>query len=83
MSWMGSLVEIRGGILLFVIPLTLVRTLVMPFVPIIEEHGWIDFVYMFFFFVLGYIIYSDDRFVQAVRRDRWLLLVKYISQKSQ
>jgi len=78
-SWLGRLVEIRGGILLFVIPLTLARVLVLPFVPEIEEHGWLDFVYMFLFFVLGYIIYSDDRFVQAVRRDRWLLLASGVA----
>jgi peptidoglycan/LPS O-acetylase OafA/YrhL len=28
---------------------------------------------MFLFFILGYIIYTDDRFTSAVRRDRWLL----------
>lgn len=77
-TWLGRLVEIRGGILLFVIPLSLARALVMPFVPVTEEHGWIDFVYMFLFFVLGYIIYSDDRFIQAVRRDRWLLFTSGI-----
>ena len=79
MSWMGSLVEKRGGILLFVIPLTLARVLVLPFVPKMEEHGWIDFVYMFLFFVLGYILYSDDRFVYAIRRDRWLLFASGIA----
>ena len=70
-SWLGRLVEKRGGILLFIIPLALSRVLVQPFFP--EAKGWIDFVYMFLFFVLGYIIYSDDRFLSAVRRDRWLL----------
>jgi peptidoglycan/LPS O-acetylase OafA/YrhL len=72
-SWLGRLVEIRGGILLFVLPLTLARTFVLPFVPVIEEHGWLDFVYMFLFFIVGYIIYTDNRFTSAVRRDRWLL----------
>jgi peptidoglycan/LPS O-acetylase OafA/YrhL len=71
-SWLGRLVEKRGGIFLFVIPLALARVLVQPFVPD-DEHGWLDFVYFFLFFVLGYIIYSDDRFLSAVRRDRWLL----------
>jgi peptidoglycan/LPS O-acetylase OafA/YrhL len=70
-SWLGRLVEKRGGILLFIIPLALSRVLVQPFFP--EAKGWIDFVYMFLFFVLGYIIYSDDKFLSAVRRDRWLL----------
>jgi hypothetical protein len=71
-SWLGRLVEKRGGILVFVIPLAVARVVVQPFVPL-EEHGWLDFVYFFLFFVYGYIIYSDDRFLSAVRRDRWLL----------
>ena len=70
-SWLGRLVEKRGGILLFLIPLALVRVLVQPFAP--EEHGWLDFIYSFLFFVLGYILYADDRFVSAIRRDRWLI----------
>jgi glucan biosynthesis protein C len=70
-AWLGRLVEIRGGILLFVIPLALARVLIQPFAP--DSHGWIDFVYYLLYFILGYIVYSDDRFTSAVRRDRWLL----------
>jgi peptidoglycan/LPS O-acetylase OafA/YrhL len=69
-AWLGRLVEKRGGILLFALPLALARVLVQSF-P--EGHGWLNFVYYFLFFVLGYVIYSDDRFLSAVRRDRWLL----------
>jgi hypothetical protein len=71
-SWFGRMVEKRGGILLFILPLTLARTLVQPFFAV-EERGWLDFVYFFLFFILGYIIYSDSRFTNAIRRDRWLL----------
>jgi len=71
-SWLGRLVEKRGGILLFILPLALARVLVQPFFAV-EERGWLDFVYFFLFFILGYIIYSDERFLSAVRRDRWLL----------
>jgi peptidoglycan/LPS O-acetylase OafA/YrhL len=71
-SWLGRLVEVRGGILLFVLPLALARVLVQPFFAV-AERGWLDFVYFFLFFILGSIIYSDDRFLSAVRRDRWLL----------
>jgi peptidoglycan/LPS O-acetylase OafA/YrhL len=71
-AWLGRLVEKRGGILLFLLPLALSRALVQPFFPG-EEHGWLDFVYYLLFFVFGYIIYSDDRFLSAIRRDRWLL----------
>lgn len=70
-SWLGRLVEVRGAILLFALPLALARVLVQPFFAV-EERGWLDFVYLFLFFILGYIIYSDERFLSAVRRDRWL-----------
>jgi peptidoglycan/LPS O-acetylase OafA/YrhL len=72
-AWLGRLVEKRGGILLYILPLALSRVLVQPFSSP-EEHGWLDFVYFFLFFLLGYIFYSDERFPHAVRRDRWLLL---------
>jgi peptidoglycan/LPS O-acetylase OafA/YrhL len=71
-SWLGGLVKVRGGMLLFIIPLALARVLVQPFFPS-EVHGWMDFVYLFLFFVLGYVVYSDKRFLEGVRRDRWLL----------
>jgi len=70
-AWLGRMVERRGWILLFIIPLSLARILVQPFS--VGEHGWLDFVYSFLFFILGYILYTDDRFVAAIRRDRWLL----------
>jgi peptidoglycan/LPS O-acetylase OafA/YrhL len=77
-AWLARFVNKRGGIFLFVILLALARTLVQPFVPD-DEHGWLDFVYFFLFFVLGYIIYSDERFLNAVQRDRWLLLASGIA----
>jgi hypothetical protein len=40
-SWLGRLVEKRGGILLFVLPLALSRVLVQPFFAV-EERGWLD-----------------------------------------
>jgi len=70
-SWLGRLVEKRGGLLLCVLPLVLARVLIQPYFP--EDHGWLDFVYFFVFFILGYLLYSDDRFLSALRRDRWLL----------
>jgi glucan biosynthesis protein C len=70
-NWLARFSEKRGGLFLFIIPLTISRILVQPFAP--EEHSWLDFVYSFLFFVFGYILYSDDRFLKALRRDRWLL----------
>jgi hypothetical protein len=62
---MGSLVEKRDGILLFVFTLSKVRVLAQRFDPYPQEHGWLDFVYFFLFLFLGYIIYSEDRFLSA------------------
>jgi peptidoglycan/LPS O-acetylase OafA/YrhL len=76
-AWLGRLVEKRGAILLFILPLALIRALALLLAES-EEHGWVDLIYFFFFFVMGYIIYSDDRFVNAVRRDRWLLFASGI-----
>ena len=43
-----------------------------PFFPI--EHDWGDFVYYGGFFVLGYLVFADERFTRAIRRDWWILL---------
>jgi hypothetical protein len=64
---LGKLGEIRGGILLFVIPMVLVILLLEPLYP--AEHDWQDFFSYLLFFVLGHIFYSDQRFTRAVRRD--------------
>ncbi|MFC1629128.1 acyltransferase family protein [Gemmatimonadota bacterium] len=71
-SRLGDLVEKRGGILIFIIPLTLSRVVIQPFFPGVQ-HGWLDFVYSLLFFIFGYIFFTDERIVKAVRRDRWLL----------
>jgi len=78
-AWLGRLVEKRGGILIFVIPLSLARVLVQALDSNPQEHGWLDFGYFFLFFVLGYIIYSDDRFLSAIRKDRWLLFASGVA----
>ncbi len=67
---LGGLSEKRGGILLFIIPLMLVQLVFRP--VFLKEHDWADFFFMLVFFVYGYILYADQRFVRAVRRD-WLL----------
>jgi peptidoglycan/LPS O-acetylase OafA/YrhL len=70
-SWLARLVEKRGGILVFLVPLAAARLAIQPFAP--EEHGWLDFAFSFLFFIFGYILYADERFLQAIRRDRWIL----------
>jgi peptidoglycan/LPS O-acetylase OafA/YrhL len=57
----------RGGLLLLILPLTLIQVALRSHYPI--EHDWADFATMLFFFVSGYVLYSDERFTRAIRRD--------------
>jgi glucans biosynthesis protein C len=71
-SWLTRLCERRGGILVFILPLLLVQLGLRPLFP--EERNWADFFYYPLFFLAGYLFYSDERFLRAIRRDRWLAL---------
>jgi len=57
----------RGGILIFSLPPLLVRLGLQPFFP--YQHDWADFFFLISFFVIGYLVISDERLRQAVRRD--------------
>jgi glucan biosynthesis protein C len=70
---LARLAERRGGLLVFVIPLILIRFILQPFFP--EYTGWSAFFFMSVFFVSGYILIADERFMRAIRRDRLLHLI--------
>lgn len=63
--------EHRGGLLVGILPLILVQLILRPSTP--KEHDWADFVFQMSFFVLGFLLFADERFTRAVRRDWWLL----------
>ncbi len=69
-DWLARLGQQRGGLLLFVIPLVVLQLALRPFFAAYQD--WADFINMLTFFVYGYILYADERFEPAVRRD-WLL----------
>jgi glucan biosynthesis protein C len=71
-SRLARLCERRGGVLLFIVPLVIIQLALRPFFP--QERGWADFVFYLAFFAFGYVVYADERFVRAIRRDWWLLL---------
>jgi glucan biosynthesis protein C len=66
----------RGGILVFVLPLLLVRLALQPFFP--QEHNWADFFYLMAMFVLGFVLYAHQGFTCAIRRDWPILLATAI-----
>ncbi len=71
-SRLAGLCEHRGVILLFILPLAAVRLVFQPFFP--ELQNWADFFYYGAFFVLGYLLFADERFTLAIRRD-WPILL--------
>lgn len=70
--WLARLSEHRGAILLFVLPLLAVQLSLRPFFPI--EHDWADFFLQMSFFVLGFVLFTDEGFARAIRRDGWIIL---------
>jgi glucans biosynthesis protein C len=72
MSRLAMLCEHRGALLLVVIPLAIVRLALHPFFP--QEHNWADFFVQLSFFLLGYMLFSQQEFLHAIRRD-WRLNV--------
>jgi glucan biosynthesis protein C len=71
-SRLAGLCERRGAILLFILPVAAVRLGLQPFFP--GAQDWADFFSHGMFFVLGYLLFCDERFLRAIRRDWWILL---------
>ena len=71
-SRLAGLCERRGAILLFgLLPIGM-RLGLQPFFP--ELQNWADFFTFGAFFVLGYVMFTDERFAHAIWRDKWILL---------
>jgi hypothetical protein len=67
---LAGLWERRGGFFLFIIPIMLARLILQPLFP--EYTSWADFTFFLLYFIYGYIIYSNERFMNVVKRD-WKL----------
>lgn len=69
-AWFSRPAKFRGGLLVFVIPLILIRYILQPFFP--AYTGWAEFFFMLAFFIFGYILIADERFIWAIHQG-WLL----------
>jgi peptidoglycan/LPS O-acetylase OafA/YrhL len=76
LSRLAAVCARRGGILLFILPLLVVRLGLQPFFP--QEHDWADFFYLMSLFVLGFVLYANEGFTRAIRRDWPILLTTAI-----
>ena len=70
---LAKAIERPAGIFIFILPLMIVQFCFRPF--FVTEHDWADFFVQMSFFVLGYLLYTDARFSQAIRKNGWWLLV--------
>jgi glucan biosynthesis protein C len=71
LAWLANW---RGGLLVLVIPMVLVRFLLQQEMPS-DDYGLADFVYYLLFFISGYILIANERFLQAIHRDWWIYLI--------
>lgn len=72
LSWLGERAGRRGATLLIGLPVMFLPLLVLPLAP--ESEDWGTFVYLLGFFIAGYVLMSDPRLREAVRRDILLAL---------
>jgi glucan biosynthesis protein C len=74
-GWLTRLAEVcdrRGGIFLFVIPLSL--ALIGLRVLSAAQRSWADFLWYALYFVIGFVMSADARFNNAVKRHGWVCL---------
>lgn len=69
-------IENRGGIFIFVIPLALALICLRGLFE--TQRSWADFLWYTIFFVLGYIMPADIRFISAVKKYGWTCLVLWL-----
>ncbi len=71
-SGLAKISVYRGGILIIIVPLLLVQLIFRPLFPL--EHDWADFFYQFSFFLIGFILFADERIIKSIQRD-WVLFL--------
>ena len=69
----ARLAKWRGGLLMFAIPLILIGLFFQPFLS--GYTGWASFLFLLVFFIFGYILIADQRFMRAISRDWRLHLI--------
>ena len=63
----------RGGIFLFLVPVLIIRIGLRSIFQ--GEHNWADFFEFVVFFVIGYILPSDTRFTESIKKHGWTCLI--------
>jgi len=73
-DFLARLTKWRGGLLVLVIPMVLARFVLQTEIPS-DDYGLADFVYYLLFFIAGYILIINERFLIAIQRDWMIYLI--------
>jgi len=71
-NWFAAVGGKVGGIYLFIVPLAFVEVLLRPVYS--KYSSWTDFIFWFIVFIFGYILFSDQRFVESADRHKYISL---------
>jgi peptidoglycan/LPS O-acetylase OafA/YrhL len=71
-SWLAVFCQRPAALFMFVLPLALVRMSLWAFFP--GYQGWTDFYSWFVLFVCGFIMFSNNRFEMAIRKQGKIFL---------
>jgi glucans biosynthesis protein C len=71
-SWLSTFCNKPAGLFVFVLPIALIRMMLWTFFP--GYQGWTDFYSWFVLFVCGFIIFSNDMFQAAIRKQGKIFL---------
>jgi len=66
----------RGGIFLFVIPLVFILICFRSLFG--GGRTWTDFLWYTTFFIMGYVLFADERFAKSIKRNGWVCLAFWL-----
>lgn len=66
----------RGGIFLFVIPLVFILICFRSLFG--GGRTWTDFLWYTTFFIIGYVLFADERFAKSIKRNGWVCLALWM-----
>jgi glucan biosynthesis protein C len=76
-SWLAAFCNRLAGLFVFVLPIALIRIMLWTLFP--GYQGWTDFYSWFVIFVCGFIIFSNNMFEAAIRKQgKIFLLVSFV-----
>ncbi|MBC8217361.1 MAG: acyltransferase family protein [Planctomycetes bacterium] len=68
---LAAMSDRAGGIFLLVIPIAVI-SVCLQWIPQKQEHGWPNFFNYTAFFLIGYVISTDNQFLESIEKSGWI-----------